>query len=98
MNNQKISIVARILTNEEKREFVKAELIKLVGFSKSDEGCINYNLHQDNENPNLFVVYENWENRSFLEKHVTSKHFVNYVELTKDTVEEFIVHDMTQIA
>ena len=98
MNNQKISIVARISAKEEKREFVKAELIKLVGFSKSDEGCINYDLHQDNENPNLFVVYENWENKDALQKHASSKHFVNYVELTKDAVEEFIVHEMNHIA
>lgn len=98
MSNQKISIVAKILAKEGKREFVKNELIKLSGLSKSDEGCINYDLHQDNENPKLFVVYENWENKDALQKHASSKHFVNYVELTKEAVEEFIVHEMTIIA
>ena len=98
MSNKKTTIVARILAKAEKREEVKAELIKLVGFSKSDEGCINYNLHQDNENQNLFFVYENWENHDALQKHTESNHFQHFVEATKDACEEFIVNEMTHIA
>lgn len=98
MSNQKLTIVARILAKEEKADMVKAELLKLAGFSKSDEGCINYDLHQDQENSNLFFVYENWENSDSLQKHVESKHFVNYMEVTQGAVEEFVVNKMTHIA
>ncbi|PKQ61987.1 antibiotic biosynthesis monooxygenase [Labilibaculum filiforme] len=98
MSNQKITIVARILAKAEKSEAVKAELIKLVGFSRSDKGCINYDLHQDQENQNLFFVYENWENRASLQQHAESKHFVNFVDATKDANEEFSVNEMTKIA
>lgn len=98
MNSQRLTIVARILAKYEKRELVKTELLKLAGFSKLDEGCINYDVHEDNENPNLFVVYENWKNRDSLDKHVASKHFVNYVESVDGAVDEFVVHNMTHIA
>ncbi len=41
-------------------ETVKTELIKLIGDTHAEEGCINYDLHQGNENPAHFIFYENW--------------------------------------
>ena len=57
----KLTIVANIKANSAKVELVKAELLKLVPITRSEAGCINYDLHQDNENPAHFVFYENWE-------------------------------------
>ena len=51
MANQTLTIVARILAKEEKRELVKAALLKLIDVTRAEKGCINYVLHQDNENP-----------------------------------------------
>ena len=59
MTNQQLTIVARILAKEEKRDLVKTELVKLLDITRAEEGCINYDLHQDNENPNLFLFHEN---------------------------------------
>ena len=59
----KLTIVAKIVAKEEKREFVKAELLKLIPITRAEKGNINYDLHQDNENPNLFLFHENWESR-----------------------------------
>ena len=98
MSNQSITIVARILAKIEKKEFVKTELLKLADLSKSDKGCINYDLHQDNENSNLFFVYENWENPDALQKHVESTHFTEYMKATEHATEEFVVNKMTHIA
>ena len=71
MSNQKLTIVARILAKAEKRELVKTELLKLIEPTRAEEGCINYDLHQDNENPNLFLFYENHEN---YKKYVEHQH------------------------
>ena len=59
MSNQKLTIVARVLAKLEKRELVKTELLKLIDITRSEKGCINYDLHQDNENESLFLFYEN---------------------------------------
>lgn len=96
MKDQKLTIVARILAKEEKREFVKSELLKLIDVTKAEEGNINYDLHQDNENPNFFVFYENWENRELWQIHMNNSHLAEYIKATEGAVEEFIVHEMTQ--
>ena len=45
-----LTIIANIVANEDKVEVVKAELLKLIDTTRAEEGCINYDLHQDNEN------------------------------------------------
>lgn len=98
MKDQKLTIVARILAKEEKGEFVKSELLKLINVTRAEEGCISYDLHQDNENPNFFIFYENWENRKLWQIHMNNKHLAEYIKATEDAVEEFIVHEMTRLA
>ena len=54
----KLTIVANIKANPDKIDLVKAELVKLIDITRAEEGCINYDLHQDNENPAHFLFYE----------------------------------------
>lgn len=98
MGNLKLTIIARILAKEEKREFVKNELLKLIDLTRAENGCINYDLHQDNKNKNLFLFYENWANRDLWLIHKNNRHLAEYLKVTEDAVEEFTVHEMTHIA
>ncbi|MEO1513730.1 MAG: putative quinol monooxygenase [Bacteroidota bacterium] len=98
MSTQKLTIVARILAKEEKRELVQSELLKLIDITRAEEGCLNYDLHQDNENPNLFLFYENWTSRDLWQKHMGNTHLADYLAATEGAVEEFVLHEMTHIA
>ena len=92
-----LTIVAKILVKEEKRDFVLAELLKLIPITRAEKGCINYDLHQDNENPNLFLFHENWESRELWQEHMGNAHLAEYMKATDGAVEEFILHEMTII-
>ena len=94
----KLTIVANIVANEDKIDLVKAELIKLIAITKEEEGCINYDLHQDNEKPSHFLFYENWESRELWLAHMENKHLVDYMKATEGCVLEFTVEEMTNIA
>lgn len=98
MNNQKVTIVAKILVKDEKRDFVRNELLKLIDATRAEEGCINYDLHQDNENPNLFMFYENWESRDLWQQHMQNEHLAEYLKVTDGAVEEFVLNEMTIIS
>ena len=97
MSNQHLTIIAKVLAKEDKRELVKSELLKLVEPTRAEEGCINYDLHQDEKNPNLFWFHENWTNRALLEKHMNSAHLAACGKATEGAMEEFVVHEMTQV-
>ncbi|NGN98350.1 antibiotic biosynthesis monooxygenase [Grimontia sp. S25] len=93
----KLTIVANIIAKEDKIELVKAELLKLIDITRAEEGCINYDLHQDNENPAHFLFYENWENRELWQAHMGNQHLADYLEATDGAVETFTVNEMTVI-
>jgi len=97
MENQKLTIIARILAKTEQRELVKTELLKLIDRTKAEEGCINYDLHQDNQNPDLFLFHENWDSRALWEVHMNNDHLKEYMKATDGAVEEFVLNEMTHI-
>ena len=94
----KLTIVANIKAKEDKIDLVKAELLKLIDITRAEEGCLNYDLHQDNENSAHFLFYENWESRELWQSHMDNQHLKDYMAATDSAVEEFILNEMTQIA
>jgi quinol monooxygenase YgiN len=94
----KLTIVAHITAKADTIEFMKAELEKLIDITRAEQGCINYDLHQDNENPAHFLFYENWESRELWQAHMGNQHLQDYMAATEDAVEEFTLNEMTKIA
>ena len=92
-----LTIIAQITAVKGKEEFLKAELTKLISVTRNEEGCIQYDLCVDNENPCLFVFYENWENRELWQKHMNAPHLTDRLTATADAVEKFQVNEMTMV-
>jgi len=94
----KLTVVAKIVAKKESIESVKNEMLKLIEPTRKEQGCIEYNLHQDNEDPSVLVFYETWENRACLDKHMSTDHYKNYVSAVGSLIDEKVVHKMTRIA
>lgn len=94
----KLTIVANITAKIDQVELVKSELLKLIDVTRAEKGCINYDLHQDNENANHFLFYENWDSRELWQQHMNTQHIKDYMTATEDAVEEFTLNEMTVIA
>ena len=93
----KLTIVANIIAKPGKADLVKGELLKLIDVTRSESGCIQYDLHQDNENSAHFLFYENWETHELWQTHMNAQHLKDYLEATDGSVEEFTLNEMTQI-
>ena len=90
-------IVANIRAKSDKIDLVKAELKKLITITRAEAGCLQYDLHQDNENPAHFLFYENWESRELWKAHMGNRHLQDYLAATEGAVEEFTINEMIQI-
>ena len=93
----KLTIVANIKAAPGKIDLVKAELEKLIPITRAEAGCIQYDLHQDNDNPAHFMFYENWESRALWQKHMNNTHIAEFAKATEGAVEEVILNEMTHI-
>jgi quinol monooxygenase YgiN len=92
-----LTIVAKIEANSDKIDRVKSELIKLIEPTRAEEGCINYDLHQDNDNPEVFVFYENWQSRELWQTHMNNDHLKAYMEATEGSVASFTLNEMSPV-
>jgi len=91
----KLTIVANITAKSDKIDLVKAELEKLINITRSEKGCLQYDLHQDNEDPAHFMFYENWESRELWQIHMNAPHLAAYMEATDGAVADFTLNEMT---
>ena len=69
-----IHVVSFIVAKPGKDEEVKSHLLTLLTPSRRDPGCISYDLHQDADDPRVFVFYETWESREYLNAHLDTPH------------------------
>lgn len=94
----KLTIVVHVHANPDQIDLVKAELEKLVPITRTEEGCIQYDLHLDNDNPAHFVFYENWESRELWQTHMDAPHLAVYRDAVDGAIADFSLSEMTQIS
>jgi quinol monooxygenase YgiN len=92
-----LTILAQITAKAGKADMLRAELEKLIAPTRAEDGCIQYDLHLDNENPNFFVFYENWETRELWQTHMSAPHLAAYMKATDGAVESFVINEMSVI-
>ena len=93
----KITVVAKVVAKKVDVEAVKTELLKLILPTRKEGGCIEYRLHQDNQDSAVFLFYETWEDAVSLEKHINTGHYKDYVRAVNGMIEEKVVSKMTRI-
>ncbi|GAB2875112.1 putative quinol monooxygenase [Microbulbifer echini] len=93
----KLTIVANIKAKADKVDLVKSELLKLIDTTRAEDGCISYNLHQDNDNPAHFLFFENWESRDLWQTHMNNTHLKEYMRATDGAVDVFTLNEMSEI-
>lgn len=93
-----LSIVAITTAKPESADFVKTELLKLIDLTRQEVGCIQYNLHQDNNNPAVFIFYERWQSLELLQQHLQSPHLLGFKAATEGHLISFEVSELTRLA
>ena len=92
-----LTILAQITAVQGKEDLVHAALEKLVAITRAEAGCIQYDLHKDNDKPGFFVFYETWENRELWQAHMGAPHLAAYMAATDGAVSSFVLNEMTKL-
>lgn len=88
MQNEKVTVVARIKAKSGKEVQVKQELLKLLSTTRTEAGCINYDMHKSRDNKAHFLFYENWTNQEALNKHLETPHLKNFLNQANQLLAE----------
>ena len=93
-----LTIVASIHAVPGKEDLVCAELERLVAPTRKEKGCLQYDLHRDNEDRSHFLFFENWQTRELWQQHMNAPHLAAYMQATEGAVATFTLNEMTKVA
>ena len=74
MSKTTIRVVARVVALPDQVEEVKSVLLGLIEPTRKEQGCIVYELLQNQADPTDFTFVEEWETQALLEAHLASAH------------------------
>ena len=74
-----IKVIAKNFAKETELEKVLALSKELVEATVKEEGCINYEMYQDQKDPTILIMIEEWETVEALNNHSASEHFKRIV-------------------
>lgn len=80
-----LTVIARIKAKPGMENQMQQDLLGLLTPTRSETGCITFNLLIDINDPTVFMLYENWESQSALDAHFEQpyvKHVLKAYEVT----------------
>lgn len=78
-----INITAVIKSLPDKADEMKTILEELAVESNKEEACLQYDLHRDIDEPNVFIFHEIWKDSASLDVHNDSAHVLKFKEASK---------------
>lgn len=78
----KIYVTAIIESKPEFLEDVKSVLENMVVQTQKEAACLQYDLHQSNDDENVFIFYEIWANKTGLDEHNKMPYIKEFINLS----------------
>jgi len=88
MNEEKIVLIARLKVKPDRVEAAKSAALAIVHDSRSELGCINYDIHQSIEDETLFFWHETWVNKAALDEHFATPFFGEFFKVVEEVAAE----------
>jgi quinol monooxygenase YgiN len=86
--NDSLTVIAHVRAKPGQESRVRQILEELLAPTRAEAGCMNYDLHQSQTDPALFVFYENWVSEGDLEAHARSAHIQSFRKLADEILVE----------
>lgn len=91
MTSKALVVVATLKAKAGKGPELRKAFLALERHSRTEDGCIKYDLHQSIEDPDTFLFYEIWTGEEALALHANSDFMKASREITRDLVESRVL-------
>jgi len=71
-------VAGRIPVRPERRADAVAAAVKMMRATQAETGCRTYRFTTDVEDPNLFYIFEEWEDDAALTAHFQTPHMASF--------------------
>lgn len=80
-----VTLIVLLRSKEGQHLLLEAEIRALVGPTRKEEGCLQYDLHHSVDQPSLFLLHEVWGTRAHHTAHTKTSHFLRW-DARKDSL------------
>lgn len=88
MANQQVTVVVRLKAKPGLEAQVREELHNLLRPTRAEQGCLNFDMHQDLNDPGLFLFHENWLCEVDLQRHFKTPHITEWIKKAEGMLAE----------
>ncbi len=92
-----VKVIAVIKSAPGFEEKIKTELVKLVEPTRKEQGCLEYDMYQDDTDSSTYVFLEKWQSSQCLENHLQSQHLKEYLQASEGMMQELKVYRLNKI-
>ncbi|KAA9001192.1 antibiotic biosynthesis monooxygenase [Affinibrenneria salicis] len=82
-----VRVVATLKAKAEYLQEVTQAVTQAVAPARQEEGNIQYDLHEDINEPGVFLFFERWKSNEALEEHNKTAHFTALIAALENKVE-----------
>lgn len=93
-----LTVIAHLRALSGQIDETRAFLTGLIAPTRMEPGCVEYWLHQDNDDLAEFTFYENWTNRAEWDKHMELPHLAKFADVRDKVFEVQKLRLMTMIS
>lgn len=75
-----IDFIAYVRVEPELLEEAKACILRSAIASRTEPGCLHFDVHMTKNKPHYFVIYQSWSNEADLDRHQLTAHTLQIKE------------------
>jgi quinol monooxygenase YgiN len=79
MSAKKVTVLARFRAKPGMEDRVREAVMALVGPTRQEAGCINYDLHRSLDDSATLFLYENWFSKGDLDEHLQMPYLKDFL-------------------
>jgi quinol monooxygenase YgiN len=83
-----LTIIARVKAKPGMEQRMQQDLLALLAPTRSEAGCITFDLLIDINDPTVFMLYENWESKAALDAHFEQPYVKQVLQAYEVTLAE----------
>jgi quinol monooxygenase YgiN len=79
-----LTVVARVRAKTGQESRLRQELQRLVAPTRTEAGCLRYDLHESTTEPGWFLLYETWRSEADLQAHFQTSYLKAFFQIVPE--------------
>jgi len=92
-----LTIVAKITAKPDHGADIEQGLKTLIPPTRSEHGCLQYDLHKSREDPTVFMLVEHWKDKESFEAHMSSEHLNQFLKSYEEALADLQIYQLDKI-